>query len=414
MELPDKEPEANVLVIDGSALVNSLPPRNANTFGEYAKLDVGPIIQMYSSKYLRIDIVFDVYWSSSLKAEARSKRGIGSRRRVTDKGKIPQNWMSFLRDNNNKTELFIFLADKIVEVCKGNTVIVTREESVVCNKPVQLEGLTSCNHEEADTRMFVHARHATAEGNKVIMIKASDTDVLVIAISVFDMLHALGCERLWIAFGQGRNQRWIPIHEINTAIGLAKTKGILFFNAFTGCDVVSAFRGKAKKTAWQTWDVCPEVSNAFAKLSQYPPVIEVEDQALLEKFVIAMYDRSSTTEAVDEARLDLFARKQRSYDAIPPTQAALIQHTRRATYQAGCIWGQATVCQMEPQSPSDWGGRKKTTFGKPFGQHFLRLLRAVNSLQSVDVKQNVEEGASVIVSVYLVQHYVAATAIISM
>jgi hypothetical protein len=32
--------------------------------------------------------VFDVYWSSSLKAETRSKRGIGTRRRVTDKGKI--------------------------------------------------------------------------------------------------------------------------------------------------------------------------------------------------------------------------------------------------------------------------------------------------------------------------------------
>jgi hypothetical protein len=32
--------------------------------------------------------VFDVYWSSSLKAETRSRRGIGARRRVTDKGKI--------------------------------------------------------------------------------------------------------------------------------------------------------------------------------------------------------------------------------------------------------------------------------------------------------------------------------------
>jgi hypothetical protein len=30
----------------------------------------------------REDIVFDVYWSSSLKAETRSKRGIGARRRV--------------------------------------------------------------------------------------------------------------------------------------------------------------------------------------------------------------------------------------------------------------------------------------------------------------------------------------------
>lgn len=166
-------------------------------------------------------------------------------------------------------------------------------------------------------------------------------------------------ERLWIAFDQGRNQKWIPIHAINTSIGMAKSKGILFFHAFIGCDFVSACRGKAKKTAWQTWDVCPDVSNVFAKLSQYLPFIEDEDQAILEKFVIAVFDRSSITEAVDEARLNLFARKQRSYDAIPPTHAALIQHTRRATYQAGCIWGQTTVCQMEFQNPSDSGWKKK-------------------------------------------------------
>ena len=78
-------------------------------------------------------------------------------------------------------------------------------------------------------------------------------------------------------------------------------------------------------------------------------------------------------------RLGLFARKQRLYDAIPPTKAPLIQHTRRATYQACCILGEASVCQMEFQSLSDWGWKKKI-FGKLFGQHFLRLLRAVNML----------------------------------
>ncbi len=48
----------------------------------------------------------------------------------------------------------------------------------------------------------------------------------------------------------------------------------------------------------------------------------------LEKFVIAMYDRSSTAKCVDDARLELFARKQRSYKSIPPTRAALMQHLK--------------------------------------------------------------------------------------
>ena len=42
-----------------------------------------------------------------------------------------------------------------------------------------------CNHEEADTRIFVHIKHAVVEGITSVMIKADDTDVLVIAVSVF-------------------------------------------------------------------------------------------------------------------------------------------------------------------------------------------------------------------------------------
>ena len=37
-----------------------------------------------------------------------------------------------------------------------------------------------------------------------------------------------------------------------------------------------------------------------------------------------MYDRSSFAIDIDELRLDMFVLKQKSYDAIPPTQGALI------------------------------------------------------------------------------------------
>ena len=71
-----------------------------------------------------------------------------------------------------------------------------------------------------------------------------------------------------------------------------------------------------------------------------------------------MYDRSTSAADIDSVRLDLFARKQRSYDAIPPTQAALKQHTKRAAYQAGCIWGQTTKLTITDESPEDWGWTK--------------------------------------------------------
>jgi len=149
------------------------------------------------------------------------------------------------------------------------------------------------------------------------------------------------------------------VHELCLAIGLAKTRQILFFHAFTGCDVVSAFHGKGKKSAWLTWDAYAEVSDVFAKLSQYPLTVDDEDLQILEKFVAIMYDRSSTAEVVEDARLDIFARKQRPYEAIPPTRGALLQHIKRAAYQAGCIWCQSTVHKPETQDPAEWGRRKK-------------------------------------------------------
>ena len=56
-----------------------------------------------------------------------------------------------------------------------------------------------------------------------------------------------------------------------------------------------------------------------------------------------MYDRSSADVNVNDARLIVFARKQRPYDAIPPTQSALKLHSKRAAYQGGIIWGPATL-----------------------------------------------------------------------
>ncbi len=224
------------------------------------------------------------------------------------------------------------------------------------------------------------------EGNKTLMIKANDTDVIVIAISTLPSLQELGLEKMWIAFGQEIHLRWIPIHYIVSTIGPQKASGILFFHAFSGCDVVSAFRGKGKKSAWLTWNVCNEVSNVFKQLSKYPPTVGDDDLEMLEKFVVIMYDRSSTAIYVNDARLELFARKQRSYKAIPPTRAALLEHSKRAAYQAGCIWSQSTVCKPETQSPADWGWIQQ-------GEVWKICWSSLNKLPRID-QMRLQEGMS--------------------
>ena len=149
--------------------------------------------------------------------------------------------------------------------------------------------------------------------------------------------------------------KWIPIHELLNAIGPARASGNMYFHAFTGCDVVSAFRGKVKKSAWQTWDVFYEVAETFSNLSQFPTEVTDTELKTLERGVVLVYDRSNAATDVDEARLHLFDCKQRPCDSIPPTQAALREHAKRAAYQVYVICGQAICADPDIGSPADWG-----------------------------------------------------------
>ena len=106
----DTRPEASAIIVDGSALINTLPPRASKTFEEYATKDVIPTVEAFTSIFRLTVNVFDVYRHISLKAETRSKCGQGARRRVTDKGRLPPVLHRFVRDSDNKTELFNFLA----------------------------------------------------------------------------------------------------------------------------------------------------------------------------------------------------------------------------------------------------------------------------------------------------------------
>ena len=46
-------------------------------------------------------------------------------------------------------------------------------------------------------------------------------------------------------------------------LGVQKCHALPIFHALTGCDVMSSFSGKGKKSAWQAWSAFPEVTTAF-------------------------------------------------------------------------------------------------------------------------------------------------------
>ena len=109
-----EQPNADSVIIDGAALINAKSPGVSKTFDDYAAEIIIPHIESYARKHSRIDVVFDIYWPDSLKGETRQKRGTGVRRKVTGNSRPPKSWSNFLRCDEKKTELFEFLADKII------------------------------------------------------------------------------------------------------------------------------------------------------------------------------------------------------------------------------------------------------------------------------------------------------------
>jgi len=106
---------------------------------------------------------------------------------------IPKDFQKFLRNDKNKTELFQLLADSMCEI-PHPVIVSTKLNHVVSNLMTSLDQMDPCNHEEADTRMFVHIKDGV------------DTDVVIIALYHF---FSLNIEELWIEFGTGKYRRQV-------------------------------------------------------------------------------------------------------------------------------------------------------------------------------------------------------------
>ena len=96
------------------------------------------------------------------------------------------------------------------------------------------------------------------------------------------------------------------------------------------------------------------LTGALVQLSCAPSDIPEDVMLTIERFVILLYDRTSTCTDINKARQKIFA-KRNNIKRIPPTRAALEQHVKRATYQGGHVWGQSLQTTPVLPSPTNWG-----------------------------------------------------------
>ena len=102
-------------------------------------------------------------------------------------------------------------------------------------------------HEEADTRLLLHARHADASDVHTIVVAAYDTDVLVLLIGHTEKIAA----EVFLRFGSGGKSQVFNLSKVSKSLGTDVCTALLGLHAFTGCDSVSAFAGKGKVSAFK-------------------------------------------------------------------------------------------------------------------------------------------------------------------
>ena len=124
---------------------------------------------------------------------------------------------------------------------------------------------------------------------------------------------------------------------------------------------------------------------------------EITDDAvnIMERFVILLFDRTSTCTKVEHAKRTFFPRKP-AVQQIPPTRAALEEHTKRAVYQGGHIWGKKLLPDPVLPSPTEWGWVKTEGTKSGCKNRYRCKKAALQCKASASVRENVPADSHIL------------------
>lgn len=351
------KPDSCALVIDAMALIQSFPhSKLPETYGQLSLAIFRRLTQLATQfGATRVDIVGDRYDNISIKNVERDRRNSTAQeiKIYSAEQKRPTQWKKFLGCGKNKQALQDFLAQQFTKVKSPSEMImyvalkstVQRLDFKSDELPLVQEcPLMESDHEEADTRLVLHAKYCSELHDNVV-IWSPDTDVAVIGIT-----HASHIDtKLLFATGTGKHQRLISLSNIADNLGEA-ADALAGFHALTGCDTTSSFYGKGKKAMLNLLLKEPIHIQSLALIGRQFELPELSTG--IEKYVCSMYNDPSSS--VNEARYKLFRTGTSSDRSLPPNQDALKLHVMRANYQCK-IWRSAIESKINCPSPHNYG-----------------------------------------------------------
>lgn len=237
-------PKGGCLILDAMAIIQATK-NTAEHFGDYAKIMFDQLIALgsfYEAK--RIDFVADRYFKQSIKGSERAKRGNSTGTQLitiyNDNQRCPKQWKKVLSSGENKESLIAYLVSAWKKYPSGwfrdKKIYVTSEEHCFALYSMEDAIVTSCDvpelksdQEEADTRMLLHAKHAS-KSNESVVVKSPDTDVFALAISVKSEITC----HLYFDTGTQSHRRILDINTIASQLGDGVCRALPGFHAFTG------------------------------------------------------------------------------------------------------------------------------------------------------------------------------------
>ena len=149
-----------------------------------------------------------------------------------------------------------FLAECVTSIDAEKQVISTHGKQVLSIMSISRDNigrLAPCNHEEADTRMLLHAADAVQCGFTKILLRTVDTDVLVLAIAFVEKLQEFQGNQtieLWVRFGTGAHLRYVAAHDISSKLKPQVPKAFHSSMHSQGATPCPVFMGEARRQQW--------------------------------------------------------------------------------------------------------------------------------------------------------------------
>ena len=352
--------QTTAVIIDAMAMLQTMK-KIPERFSDLAVMIFKRML-MQAGQARRVDFVGDQYPVISIKNTERERRSNTGQLAVSITSSqqfCPRQWKKYLSCGSNKVRLLEFLSQEwskqeYVERIDSRVMYVTHGNH--CKKLVVKHGRMTAtdetelytDQEEADTRMFLHASHASSHGHQRVAIVSSDTDVEVLACHHQSAIPA----ELTLISGTRNRSRLVSVPRLCEKLGPGVCRVLPSLHALTGCDAVSSFAGRGKKKAFEMVRDNQVIRDSVGVLGESLP-LSAHSITRLEEGVCRLYN-DNLCKQVNDLRYKMFCKgKNVQSHQLPPTSAALHYHLKRANYQA-FLWKKALQPRIE-QEPVNHG-----------------------------------------------------------